>query len=152
LPSAFLVALVGVFPAAGAGLPGCVGRTPRRPCCPTTCSGSGSWFARTGGWGYSDACDRPRPCEGASWCALACAPAVDSGGACEYADDMGMYEGDGWRGLSGGCGMLALPLGAEVTGVWGVWGLLLWPPYDIGANDAPLCSGGSVGSWFCAPL
>jgi hypothetical protein len=77
---------------------------------------------------------------------------VDNGGACEYADDMGMYEGDGWRGLSGGCGMLALPLGAEVTGVWGVWGLLLWPPYDIGANDAPLCSGGSVGSWFCAPL
>jgi hypothetical protein len=69
------------------------------------------------GWGYSDACDRPRPCEGANWCALECAPAVESGGACEYADDMGMYEGDGWRGLSGGCGMLELPLGAEVTGV-----------------------------------
>lgn len=43
---------------------------------------------------------------------------MESCGACEYADDMGMYEeGDGWSGLSGGCGMLALPLGAEVTGV-----------------------------------
>jgi hypothetical protein len=43
------------------------------------------------------------PCVGANWCEFECAPAVDSGGACEYADDIGMYEdGDGWSGLSGG--------------------------------------------------
>lgn len=49
--------------------------------------------------------------------------------------------------------MVELPLGAEETGVWlvwGVWGLLLWLPY-MDAYEAPLCSGGSVGSWFCAP-
>lgn len=69
---------------------------------------------------------------------------------------MGRYaEGDGWMGLSGGCcsgGIVVLALGAEVTGVpgCGVWGLLLWP-YNEG-NWAPLWRGGSVGSWFWAPL
>jgi hypothetical protein len=35
---------------------------------------------------------------------------------------MGMYEGEGWMGLSGGCcsGGMVLPVfEAEVTGVWG---------------------------------
>jgi hypothetical protein len=58
------------------------------------------------------------PCVGASWWAFECAPAVDSGGACEYPDDIGRYaEGEGWMGLSCGCGMDELPLGADVTGV-----------------------------------
>jgi hypothetical protein len=41
--------------------------------------------------------------------------------------------------------MVELPLGAEVTGVGG---LLLY----MEVYDAPLWSGGNVGSEFCAPL
>jgi hypothetical protein len=103
LPSAFLLAFMGVLPITGAGLP-CVASTPRRHCYPTTCSGSGFWFAGIGGWRYSDACNRPRPSGGVNWCALERAPAVDGGGTCEYANKISMYEADGRSGLGGGCG------------------------------------------------
>jgi hypothetical protein len=63
----------------------------------------------------------PRPGVGPpSWCVFEWAAAVGSRGACEYADDIGMYEGDGWMGLRGGCcsgGIELLPFGADDTGV-----------------------------------